>query len=92
MRQKICVHGPCRGRTALLMARSRLCCKRSMARVNPLASAASPLSWLPKCFLAVRSLLVLKRMISESVNIRIELDDRSMSGFLLFLQFILKDE
>lgn len=46
-----------------------------MASVNPLASAASPLSWLPKCFQAVRSLLVLKRMISECINIRIQLDE-----------------
>lgn len=69
-----------------------MCCKRSMARVNPSASAASPLSWLPKCFLAVRSLLVLKRMISESVIIKIQPDERSMSGSLLFFLFILNGD
>lgn len=63
-----------------------------MARVNPLASAASPLSWLPKCFLAARSLLVLKRMISESVIIRIQPVERSVSGSLLFLLFILNGD
>lgn len=63
------------------MSRSRLCCKRSMLRINPLASAASPLSWLPKCFLAVRSLLALKIMISESVHSIIQLAERSASVF-----------
>lgn len=81
VRQRICVHGRSRGRSALLMSRSRLCCKRSMLRINPLASAASPLSWLPKCFLAVRSLLALKIMISESVHSRIQLAERSASVF-----------
>lgn len=81
VRQRICVHGRSRGRSALLMSRSRLCCKRSMLRINPLASAASPLSWLPKCFLAVRSLLALKIMISESVHSIIQLAERSASVF-----------